>query len=491
MIWNKSIKNVVSNRLLLTVIIVFLGIVLVGGAIMATKNSLVADDYLFLQPDFPLLSHLYNDDSGRVSHAIMMTVFRNIFGVYAVNILAMLTIVALTGAIFFLFKQLVANRIIKTSKKNLLVLSLIIGSLFLVILYSYYDFDLFFTAAATHSLTLIYAILLAGLYLKIRATPPHYCIWWSILLCIVTAFCSMLSEMAAVIGVIFGVCLIICYLYKTGRDLRQQLLTPIFAIGLSIIGFLVVYFSPGSTNRRLGNSHYDFIYVAKGAIMDYFNMFTDIILSPKIFAVVLASIIFYLFCKKIAIKDHKKALLAASLLAAFPAIIFLVTNYSIGYTAMRLFNLADLFLFSAMIVLGFVVLSKINVKNNWLTNISSLLFVMTIIVYATSIFLPITCAENMRNDILRERSAIINATKNNSSVNVLPAPLLLEKTEAIDMTFYPDENQFGLWNSHSIYSYYGVSGKNIRILQQPEYYCVDQDVYDRTNQILAKKCGSY
>lgn len=497
---SRKLLEIATRYRLALFTLLYVSIFLCVTAMLAAKASMVADDFRFLQPDFPILSFIYNDDSGRVAHGIVLTINQALFGEGAVNVFPVAVVI-----LFMTSLALLAFAIFRSIRAVLG--SLVFAVLLMTTFHSFFDFSLFFSAATTHTLTLVYLITLASLLVRAaRAgfTPRPYHYAFILLFCL---FGSLLSELAAVLGgfaVLFFIA--IAMLSDTNKVMPARLVKNIKPLHIGIIltsiaGFLIIYFSPGSTTRRFNNvSDAGISSSLQGALADYASLIMHFFTSlPAVLALISGSIILFLL---IADKpSYRQYVMPTALFFLFlPVFVFLTTNYSLGYTAMRMYNMTDFFFFTALSLLLVKLALWLNDRHRSLNQKILIATCALLAVVCLGIFIArdardIYLAESMRKVQLEYRQDTITKAiqANQSSITFMPAPLLLTKTEAIDMTFYPTESPHSTWLYGDLLAYYGLIGSDrpIVVAPQPLAYCIDKDILSRFKELLAKKCGSY
>jgi hypothetical protein len=427
-----------------------------------------------------------------LAQAIIIWIFRELFGDFAVVVLPITLLGLLIFAIYKLLRAIEYHGIIHSeSRVKTAILAFFMAALLEGLFYSFYDFSLFFTAAAAHSLALVFMIVITAIVIK--NFDQKIRIRNLIAIFIFTVLCGTLNEFAGTYAACLAIAACLYSIFSNRKFIFRSNRQSIVIFVAGIIGFLTIYFSPGSVGRRAGNSpHFGIIEAASGAFHDYGTALIDLFTSYRLVFLIAALLITIAVLKLSTLKTKTpkfsigKVSILLLLCGLFPLVIFFVANYSIGYTAMRLTNIVDVFILSFVIIL--VSLLSRFLKSKTVVNVIrcvvpffAAVAAVVIIIY---LFIPVIKAENRRNDLVVQRTEYM--TRN----EFLPAPLLLSRTEAIDVTYYPKENAFGTWNLDNELDYYGLP-HNSKIIAQPKDYCLNYSIYDRTGKILAKSCGNY
>lgn len=454
---------------------------LTGIVILSVKNQLIADDFTQSQQYNSLTSHIYFNDSGRVSHGAFMQLFYTLFGPqFAIKIFPIFILSYLITIICLLVRQL--------SKDKLSVNYGIILALCLIsVMPSLFDFSLFF-AACLHSLTLVgslsYILLLLKLSKNYGKSNRLYIIYG--ILATLTIFLGLLSEIS--LFIIPGILLL--FAINNESPLKTSILYLPLLI-LEMVSFLVIYLSPGSSQRRIGNK-IPIQTVLSGSLRDIGDLLFSSLSNP--FFIILAISLAIISINIFTIRSNRRFNVSFSLfLLTISSLIILSANFSLGYTSMRLQNIAVFTFLLFCIFSTRLIALRYNITLG--DRLQRLLFILSvtaiILTFTFRQFLPINRALDMRKDILLERFDLIKQNSSSDYVKILPAPLLLEETEAIDLSFYPLESPQGLWLYKSIIKYYNIENKTILWEKQPKDYCINIDVFNRFKEVEAKKCGTY
>ena len=479
-------------RLVLGLYGVVLGVLL---SILASSTNLIADDYRLLRAGFPTLSYIYNHDSGRVSHGIVLSASKALFGEKAVHIFPILVIIIFITSVCLLVFTVTRN-------KGSLLYGSAFALLFICSIHSLYDFAFFFSAATAHTLTLSYLIGVAALLVYVRGQGPlrerrlyiaaaGFCLWG-----------GMLSELAAVLSCIIVVA---CMAYDAAslpdgslfrRIVRSFRPVYLYIAIANIVGFLVIFLSPGSAHRRAANMGGTPLgQVLERALSDFAAMVQHYTTPAGALALLSITLVFVVLMRQARIIQARSIVIAATVSLCAPLVIFATTNQSLGYTALRMFNIADFFFVTGVALLAAYVFAQYMKDVRVVYAALCPLVLASLALFAAHDFRAIHTAETKRAALLAQRQAIIAHdlhTKGTKTVRFLPAPLLLTDTEAIDTTFYPSASPQSLWLYPELLRYYHIpTTAKVRLLEQPNGYCIASDVQSRFKEVLAKACGTF
>lgn len=457
-------------------------VVLVFTAVLSLKNSFIADDFIQYPAKDIITEHIYLRDSGRISHGLVMQFLYGVFDSKAVNILPLMIVLFLFGALMHLGYTLTKKR------RESLWISSLLGTSFLAAMPSFFDFSLFFSAACVHSISFIVLTLLSSLLIDryiTHARDKTY-VQLAIIYCL-SIFLALLSELSSIL--MCGILLTLGLYLRNYKSIVKFL--PLLGIQLS--GFLIIYTSPGSTGRRADASAGQSIpEILQGALADFLHT-SQLTITNTLF-ITTSLLTAAILAKYINTKKSLPYVLFGSLFIFIPFAITATTNFSLGYTSLRMFNLGTFSVLCLMIIFWLLLLRVKTIftrVDRLLPYLKATLPVVLAAIFLINNFIPINSALESRSKQLKERESLIESSRESGTVDFLPAPLLLKNTEAIDVGFYPKESPNSRWLYSALLGYYKIRDYEINLLEQPDRYCINVDIYNRFKEIDAKKCGTY
>lgn len=456
--------------------------ILVSTVFLATKNAFIADDFIQYPAKNVITEHVYLRDSGRISHGIVMQLLYGVFDSRAINIMPILVVVSL----FFVLTHL-GYTLTKKRRESFWIGS-ILASVFLATMPSFFDFSLFFSAACVHSVSFIIIIFASSLVIDRYITHARKK-GYAQLIAIYTLsiFLSLLSELSSII-----MCGILIALAISMRDIKRIIkLAPLALIQL--VGFVIIYTSPGSTGRRAdASTGQSLLEIIQGSLRDTLHI-SQLPLA-NIFVVIASLVLATILINHINPKNKLRYALFGLLFISIPLVITVTTNASLGYTSLRMQNIAMFSMIILMIIFWLLLLkirSVYAIANRLLPYLRIVLPILLTIVFTITVHMPISYALDSRNNQLERRESLIEQSRESGTIDFLPAPLLLKDTEAIDIGFYPEESPNSRWLYSALLGYYNIRDFDINLLEQPDQYCINVDIYNRFKEIDAKKCESY
>lgn len=482
------------------------GVVLTVILLMAVFTRMIADDYAFLNTHysspnpFKSASYFYFLENGRGGYAFALRAV-NYFFHDRTTVVATLILLALLFLASFILAKVVLNNLLK-KKDNFLVLASALAINSVIILSSFSLFDNYFwvTSSYVYVPGIIVTILAASLviHLNYKKSISKYHLAGLFGLIVLGSFFNELTDIFLV-G-LFALALIGVGLAKLFKiwpvtSLRKIRLSTLWTgLAASICGFILIYISPGSVNRRAyTGSQFDFARALNDLFSNFQGMFY--ILSPRrlIFILLVGIFLAFLLPK---LKDRKKVGLALSLMVVFmvagTAVFFIAMSMAAsGYKAMRTY-LIPASIFSLMLVIVAAMVSRLiidKVGNNLSSKISLGIMALLLIIELPLLFInfkPTLKALVIRQEAFDARAiSVKQQLKSNRKVITLkPLPVLLKNTESQDFAYNGREEE---WLRKQFRIYYGIpKSSRLTLLRQGDY-CVN-DPNNTPYYVGAKTC---
>lgn len=393
-----------------------------------------------------------------------------IFGINIVKISPLLLFLLLSFAIFLNLKvfNLVKNR------NNTIVgsVAILVAFIFIILLPSITDSLLWYDSAVSYVGSIIMALFTAA-YLKsiiLRGGEirPSSCIAL-VFLCIIS---QLFSEPTSAIIIVF---LLLSLLYFVSREhfsVKTKLVT--IALFSSILGFAILYFSPGSINRRVASgSGFSFYNVFVESLSGYVLIFENISKSRFLATVILAYIISRFINKKQLYR--KNALLVVILLfLACTYGVFAINNYAQDYIPYRMLTL-PIFAISLSIVYIFGYTFSHPKITLFLSKrlATPIIHIVSLVVIALFLrnYAYIISELAVRDNLVRYRDSYVQEqiANNNEIISVPEVPNRLTGN-AEDFYYYEDNGEKKLiWVAETYAKYMSVDAKRLELVQIPYY----------------------
>lgn len=469
-------------------IMIFLAIaVLMVGVISLASyfNRPVSDDYFFSQltsQKNPIAYAIegYTHGNGRLGQYFVFAINYLTFGLdRAVILVPIFNTLALVLVVYFLVDTLISRIKLRSVKKTEILLISVLTSICVVFsARSIFDSSFWLDSSVSYLPSLIFLIL--NFTLIIRILWIHRIKTTQVVLLLISVLVGQqFSEPTSLMVIVmFG---IISFYLLVKRSWKTFFVST-SALIVSILGLMVIYFSPGSQARRV---NYESALNFKAMLIDslnYFNFAFENLFSWKIvlfFALaIFASIVlknYHLNKKSISL-----ALLSGAALITIPYyILFVVSEYSLpGYIALRTYQVP-----SALSAVGIVIIITIVIlliknlinkkyRNIYFNGLALVGFVVFILFSYNPLgtFVKAQAIRSVQYDY-RELSIQHQVIAGNTTIRVLPAPVLLSDAQPGEF-LYRDEPQID-WFESSFKKYYNIEDKEIEIVNnQSSPYCL-------------------
>lgn len=470
-------------------------IMLMGLLAVVILSSPIADDLerLKLIPEMGIFgyikfSYLYID--GRYSNAFLMATCIWIFKSYGLKLAILGIISSLIMGFTWIIYQLIGKESspFKHRVAISLSMSVLISACLLYCMPSIFDTIAWFNACCIYLASIAFASIYIAYTLHIVKLKPKLSYYHFTLLVLGGIIAGGFNEPLSVILLGLYLLFIIASLLKRLPKDRIYALTISF-VGIAI-GLLVDYFSPGNAIRvdAVGKGSASILALVEHSLYSY-KFILDILLSYKIFLLVIIVLIFLLIRQKYINSKKSTALTLIGLyLAIAPGFITgFIVNYCHATEGILVPNrtaviiiiptLIGISILIAELIYRICIIYSKSVKPFYYLAIIIAIGIISML-YITPRIVDITKAESLRNSLLSYREAYITAQRNilkssTSSVAVVPAPIILEDSQAPDLIFLPENEQDERWVYKYIKWIYDIKGPMIIEYKQPPGYCLD------------------
>lgn len=448
---------------------------LVAAAFLARP---IADDYAYfsnaaIDNPFKFMYDFFMHQTGRLGQGFFVSTLHALFGDAAVIAGALIQLVALIGVSVWLTYLLLSKL-----KRHRLINAIAVGSFgaitTLLVSASIFDTYLWFTSSSVYLMSLIFMVASAAVLLTFSRLKKLK-FWHYLLVFIMVLVGQTFSEPTSAIIIVL---LTILATYNLMRKLPNKL--PLTALVASVAGFLLVYLSPGSQNRQdVSESAFSAYAVIVKPIFDTIN-FSDFFFSWRILPVIALSVLIAYVLPKL---KKQSTLIVLGIAAIFiivpPYILFAITNYSMGeYIPIRTYTVPlALSAIGISLAIGIGLYwahEKLKSKYKSIA-LPALGYITVSIAFVATLpaIVTIIQAESLRIGATEFRTSSIHAqlAENKESISILPAPIFLNESEAID--FYFGKEQIS-WFESSFKRYYSIPEETKLVyLDQPLGYCMD------------------
>lgn len=479
-VFKRHTEKIDSKKIILYLIITFVLFVTTLLIVMALINKPIADDFAYfshplIKNPFKFTYDFYFTQTGRLAQAFFVSVLYRIFGSGAVTAGPIIELFSLFITLTWLY-YLLLNKI----KKQRLLYSFALGLTSAIVMLlaspSLFDSFLWLTSSSVYVTSLIGLIFNLCLFIICYRQEKNKFLQLGLFF-ISIVICQSFSEPTSAI-IIFSLGALLFYkiIKRNYKKIKLYLLSFI----ASISGFLLVYLSPGSQHRQqISGSGFNFKNMFIKPIYD-FQSIIDTLFSWRLIYILILAIIIALLMPKITKTIVAKRVPIAIVCGVVPVyLLFVITNYSMGnYIPLRAYTVPIAILgvsISYCMAIFFAVLAQ-KISNNKPDKIY-LILTLLLIIFGISVginsLIATIQAESLRNSLytMRETSIMRQISNNKPTLNIYPAPIILNNSEAID--FYFDKEQI-FWFEVSFKNYYNIpADKKIVFNSQPDGYCLN------------------
>jgi len=459
-----------------TLLWIFTALLLTALVIISLLAQPIADDFWSLayvphQSALHYINDFYFNHSGRFANAIVMVMGIKIFGVLAVKMIPIVESLALTGASIWFIWQILEDKFRRLERA--IMLGSAFTGVYLLVVPSVFDTLVWYTSSTVYVTSFIGIILIAAMYLYLNKRPVrhwhHYTLFGFLVF-----FNQGFNEPAAII-----MCLIasLLLLYALIGKSKSILVTVTLWVS-AVVGLATVYFSPGTHSREKSQHaaiHFHVVFI--DSLHDFwFTKHT--LLSWRVALIVALGLAFALTIPMLS-KQMRKLIAGAGLaLCVVPTYITAIaTHYANsaegGLSETRTATVPFGFLVMGLVCLAVVVAQSLPQRaKRWLPLALFIAIPFSLIVSLLPV-LNIVRAEVLRDSLFRYRedSIRVQVVAHQQTVYVIPAPILLDDSQAADLS-YAEPRQID-WLSAALTDYYGLRGKTIKVTNMPPAaYCL-------------------
>jgi hypothetical protein len=421
--------------------------------VLCLGSTLTADDYQFFDLSnslsyFYLLTHLAALISGRYSYAFVVTSSIKIFGLKAVSILPIGSLLLLMfGAVYSsinLLKIMKKDTVLNKRFATQIAIFAVVGSL--VTAPSIFDTFVWFSAAPAYVLSV--AMLLIAVSLALRDLVTAKIHWlFSAMVFVVCLFAAGFLEVIPITLVLMGIAgLVTGYYIKNTRSKKLQIYSLSF-LAAGCIGGAVVRFSPWTALRISSGKH--FTTGQRIAItFRHLQLIPQYIFSWRILFSVALALLLIIYIGKLPSLRSKIGVFSISVCLIFlPCLIIGALAASSGLIEAT--NLASnrlLYDGTAGIMLGFGLLmylagslipTSIKQKTDFRGSIALSIVLLFCLAFGASSLSKVDQAVYVKKSMFQYREAVIqhDVATGRSSVRILPASILLKDSQVDDIGF--------------------------------------------------------
>jgi hypothetical protein len=446
----------------------------------------IADDFHYFNDiaDHNIVSYLvyfYTQSTGRLAQGASVAVLYKFFGAAAVTIGPLIEILLLSIVSSWLVYLFLSTNRVATRK---ITKSLIIGiaSTFLIVVYPVSIFDSLYwlTSSTVYILSLIGALFNFGLiwhFVQLKKMQ-----WWHfVVLTISIIVCQSFSEAtSAVVIILIGISLFVSIYQAVRRQANNPNTTPLLATSFiaAIVGFLLVYLSPGSRQRQATTGSQFHLHSMLVEPVSHTVAFIQTLFSWQLMIAIGIGMTLAFFLRRLPRNKVITLAITGAGLVVIPAYItFVIATYSMGdYTPLRLYSIPAAFAYIGLTLIAtacwqyFQRISSVNICG--FTPIISCSLILISYFGTLPMMQDITSAQALRASLYdaREASIIHQRAAAVNTIHVTPAPIILNQSEAGDLSFKDGQVS---WFVDSFKHYYKIGGKDLKLSNtQPTGYCM-------------------
>lgn len=477
----KRLVTLASHSLTPAILFTLSAVILATGlVVLALLTKPIADDYSYFSHPLihnPILftADFFVNQTGRYAQGALVSILHRLFGDASTVVGPILLLAGLVASSTWLGYLLLAKRSYR------FLWALTVGSFASCVLIlsapSIFDTFLWLTSSTVYVASLIASILVVSLAIWLYQRRPNK--WWYVFFFVFTFVAQSFSEPTSAILIAASIITAGGYVfYKNKRVLYISLAT----FTASTLGFLTVYLSAGSRNRQhASGSEFNLNEMFVAPLHD-FSFVWHYLNSWRFFLILALAILIAQLLPKLTKKQSVRVAaisLVGSILPLY--ILFVITHYSMGsYIPLRSYTVPI-----ALLVIGVAVAIAIGISQLQFTlrkkedrqllfTVLGVLSCIAAIVAVTPSMVAIGRAEALRSSIhdTRETAMYQQLAQRKQPLEVLPAPLIIQDSEAIDFR-YNSPTQIS-WFTDGFRRYYGIpEDTELRFTSQPPAgYCL-------------------
>lgn len=490
----KHSASFIKKYPLVTISILVSGFFLSSLVIMALLNQMVADDYSYFYSisnsatPFHYIFEHYMTHNGRLSQASFVAISYGIFGSHIVKLVPVFIIFAMTASLSWLVY------LVFKFKNNQAINSIVSGSLMtltsLLALPSLFDSLFWVTSSTVYMLSIIALVTNVCLVIVMRNKPKINKILLGIIL-FGMALSQSFSEPTSAVAIGLTVVWVGYEVIKKNKNNIKLSLQVLLSL---IIGFLVVFLSPGS---RLRQSSLDSRFNIAESIVKSFGYIPSMIeqINPWVIGFILFTSLFI----AVNTKRQKRSRIPLVIASVLILLSFTIGTFFVSNSASNCCELRTLSLPTVGIVVSLTTLSVILIKLTLSSRLPlrkyliAALVCCILMVFASSLFSATKLiVDQIRNQSIRETLVMVqkqdikdqlssDEAQKTETIYIKAAPIITQ-SQAVDING-PGSYQTD-WLISSYRSYYGIP-KNYKIIyiETPDSYCSNNTLYTKYEYI--------
>lgn len=434
---------------------------------MALLNKPIADDFGFWADpriDNPLTftAYFFLYATGRIAHGGLISVLHLIFGESSVVIAVILELLLLVMSIAWLLHLLIP-RATSHRPAKLLIAALFLAVIPLLCMTSLFDSLFWLTSSTVYISSIISLTVSLCLLVTLCRSPGKRSKLALAGLCGFIVLSQTFSEPTAVCAILLYAALAYCY-----RE-SKHIKVIVSALAASIVGFLLVFLSPGSRLRQDRDKPHA-LDIASTLGRELHGFLQDIIGWRILVAVGLGLVLAILF-GHIMRRQHKRLLLLGGAAIVIPTLVtFGIAVYSLGIVKLRVETIPVYGVIVGTALISAVIVSRTHIMKQRLIPLALACIVPLCLFAALPNLLSTSQAIALRKGLFeyREERIKLQVAQRDKIVHLDPAPILVS-SQATEMSY---EGKAPKWWLSSFTTYYHIEAPVKIIRSQPKGYCL-------------------
>lgn len=486
------LKGTINHNLLFLTLLIYCVVLTTLILLMGVLNTPIADDYSYFadarrEGNIAAFSaHYFMDINGRFTQYSIAALGYYAFGVDIVRI-APFVLFALLGASY---SYLLLQFRLGIASYWYVLLGYCIAGISIFVNPSIFDSFLWYTSSTVYILALSVLVFNLALIFKLWHSSP------SIRLIVITSLSIFLgqfiNEPMSLLTILLTAGITLLALYRK-KNFRSIMASAVICAA-SIIGFGILYLSPGNMKRLTAKELDTTILEALWKTLSDYQVLLNDLLTYRLVFVVFLSLILIMTARKYLLNNYRVIVVLGLVLCVIvPLIAPFISNYTVGVTPWRNFTISYASFFMGLPIIIATILSHKfrNIFSQKHFYVTLLFATVAIATTAATLHQSISIirAEALRSSAVAHRNHQVFtqlSTDNNPSVLfVTAAPILLERTEANDLNY--TEVQSTDWFTRGYKEFFNIpKDTEIKILPQPSTYCTNRATAEMLN---AKRCS--